>query len=115
MNIYEKWLSVNQRIKDLQKEKLSIEINLYERNKSELSKKDEGSTKIESGKFLMTVTRGYTFKVDQELASVIDFGFKKKYELDKTMYKKLDPDTKRRVDEALETKIKKPSFKVEMV
>ena len=113
MNVYEKWMHFNDQIKMLQKEKLSLEVELFKKHQEQLKAKPAGVTKIEMPELFLSVTQGYSYKVDQDMADVLQKGFRKEYKLDKTAYKKLSPEDRSQVDEALTISVRKPTFKVE--
>lgn len=113
MSTLKDWLKVNKAIKELQEKKLALEVSIYKKHREKMDQKLEGSISVEEEGLKLTVTKGLSYKVDQEIAEVVQTGFRKKWDLDKSLYKKLDPDTKESVDNALTVSIRKPSFKVE--
>lgn len=110
-----RWLEVQAEIKMLQSLKLELEVDLYNEYKGELDLKDEGSFSFEKDNLKLKVVKKLDYKVDQDLAPLVEVGLRKKYELDKTAYKKLSAEDKKKVDSVLTISKSKPSFTVEVM
>jgi len=113
-DLLEKFLDIKAKIKALEDEKLSVEIALYELHQEKLNEKAEGTFNFACDNYNLKIVKKETITVDQDLADVIGVGFRRKYDLDKTVYKSLSAEDKKRVDECLTTKPSKPSFSVEI-
>ena len=115
MNLYEHYLDIREREASLKAEKLQCEEMIYTEHASIFNVKDKGVVHVVVPGFKITVDKKETVKVDQELASGINVGVRKKYELDAKAYGLLSQDDKRRVDEAITITPAKPQFKVEKI
>jgi len=111
--LLEEYFQLEQQEKDIKARKLEIQCAVYEADQAKYDEKDEGTVTVDRDGYRIKVVKGETISVDQELAEVIGIGFKKKYDLDKKAYKNLSVEDRKRVDECLTTKPKKPSFKFE--
>lgn len=112
LSIYEDYLEAKELMAVAKKTLEDSQVALYNHYTSDLNF-DNGIINFEEPGFKIKITKGESIAIDQKLASVVGVGFRTKYELDKASYKKLDDADKKRVDECLTTKPKKPSFIVE--
>lgn len=118
MSIYEDYLKAKEEADAAKKNLEQMQVKLYEQFQKDLNQIGDTSTftyEDENEGFKVSITKKESVKVDQKLASVVDIGFRKKYELDKKEYKNLSDNDKRRVDECITTKPGKPGFKVERI
>jgi len=115
MDLYERFISLKHKEKAIKDEMLEVQCKLYEQHADILNSKDEGTINVPASGYKVKVTKKMTVSVDQEMADAIGIGFRKKYELDKKSYAKLNDDQKKSVDECLTTKPAKPAFSVERV
>ena len=114
MNLFDEYEQAKINL-DQAKAKLDdLQAQVYTLFIDEIDTIDYGKTfSTESNGFKVSIVKKETIAVDQQLADVLGFCFKKKYSLDKTAYNKLTNDDRRRVDECLTSKPAKPTFKVE--
>lgn len=115
MSLYEEYLYLLDRKKSIDAAILAKQVDIYNQFKMELDNKPKGTFNFESSGFKVKIVKKETIIVDQRLASVVEVGFRKKYELDAKEYKGLSDEDKRRVEECITTKPGKPSFTVERI
>lgn len=115
MTIYEQYLQAKQQVDEAKANLEKCQVELYKLYQDRLDEIDVGTLSAEDSGYKVTIVKKESTSVDQKLADVVQIGFRKKYELDKTSYKKLTAEDKKRVDECLTTKPAKPSFKVEKI
>jgi len=116
MNLYEQYLEAKKELDQAKRNMEEVQVAIYEKHFDAIGQIDYGSTlSTEDMGFKVKIVKKETVAVDQDLAKVIGLGFKAKYSLDKTAYKKLSVEDKKRVDECLTTKPAKPTFTVEAI
>lgn len=115
MNSFELLESLTQEKKNIEKQILNVQAEIYTMFGEELSTKQKGTFNFVKDGFKIKITKKVTTSVDQEMADAIGIGFKKKYSLDAKAYGALTDEQKATVDECLTTKPAKPSFAVERV
>lgn len=117
MNIYENYLELQKKKKELDATILDVQCQLYDLNADKFNDVDSGTVHFEdeAAGFKLSVTKKMNVKVDQKLAEVVGIGFARKFSYNKTAYLKLSDVDKKRVDECLTETPGKPSFKVEML
>lgn len=115
MNIYENYLELQTKKKELDATILDVQCQLYSLNAYKFNDVDSGTIHFEdeAAGYKLSVTKKMNVKVDQKLAEVVGVGFIRKLSYSKTAYLKLSDADKRRVDECLTEEPGKPSFKVE--
>lgn len=115
MSVYERYLEAKSELDAAKKRFENYQVELYNRFQNDLNKLDTGTFSAEDRGYRVKIIKKESVSVDQKLASVVDIGFRKKYELDKAGYKKLTKADQKRVDECLTTKPAKPTFSVERI
>lgn len=90
---------------------LELEKKIYTHYSDALESKNSVSSKEE--KFKISIAKKESVKVDQELASKLDFGFNVERKFSKTLFNTLNDEQKRQVNKCLTTNPAKPSFKIE--
>lgn len=113
MNVYEKFLHAKAMAENANTELDNAKIDLYSHFANQLSPELTGSNTFEQDGYKIKITKKVSTSVDQKLASVVEVGFTKKYQLSKSAYNKLNDADKKRVDECLTVKPAKPGFEVE--
>lgn len=102
--MYQRWIDIKKQINALEEEKLRVESELYTAH---------GPGTSTQGEYKIKITPRETVKVDQELADVVQVGFRKKYELDKRAYDKLGLKDQNAVNNCITITPAKPTFSVE--
>jgi hypothetical protein len=115
MNLFEQYEKAQVDLENAKEKVQELQVTLYNRYVDDLNRIDTGTFSREDSGFNINIIKKETTTVDQTMADVVGIGFKKKYSLDKTAYKKLSSEDQRRVDECLTTKPAKPSFSVERI
>lgn len=115
MNIYENYLDLQQKKKELDATILDVQCQLYQIKEASFNAVDSGTIHYEdeAAGFKLSITKKMNIKVDQKLAEVVGVGFTRKLSFNKTAYLKLNDADRKRVDECLTETPGKPSFKVE--
>jgi len=113
MSVYQRFLEVQNEIAKFQEEKLELERQIYTKHMDEIKRVGVGTATIIEGEFMVKVVTRMNYKVDQDVADGIGgLAFRKKYELDKKEYDRLNPVDRDLVDTALTVTPAKPSFSI---
>ena len=112
---FKRYLEIKNEIQKLNDEKLKIEIDFYNHHKDVLDAVEEGQKSFKDDGYKLTIIKKMTVSVDDAMADVVGFGFKKKFSLDKKEYKNLNEEQRKMVDECITTKPAKPSFSLELL
>lgn len=114
MCIYEAYRTAKGLLAEAQEEVKKLEVEIYNRHKTELNVKLEGTIKWEEAGHRISVVKKLTRTVDQEAAAKRPELFKAKYDFSKTHFNTLSPEQQKEAKEMITTKVGRPSFKVEV-
>lgn len=113
MNIYNDYLELVAKEKEIKKQILDLQCAIYEAHQKELDNMETGTFNASNEGFKIKIVKKLTPSVDQELAGTVSCGFSVKFALDKKEYKTLNDVQKLLVDACMTYKPAKPSFTIE--
>ncbi|RLA65453.1 MAG: hypothetical protein DRQ88_09235 [Epsilonproteobacteria bacterium] len=112
---YHNYLNICEQVKELQKAKIGLEVEMYKKHSQIVRDNEEGLTKIVDGDYTVKITRKINRTVNQDIAEELGgFGLKTKYSWSKAEFDKLSPLDKKVMAKAITEKPGKPSFDVEI-
>lgn len=110
---FSRYLEVKKKIKELEDEKLVLEVAFYNIHIEKLKQVDEGTVKFDHDGFRLKVVKKLTWTLDQNKAEDCKEIARVKYELDKIKYNNLSDQDKMKYADFITVKPAKPSFEVE--
>jgi len=113
MELCKRFLEVQSQIKSLEATKLELEREMYKAHQEEIKRVGVGTANIIDGEYLLKVVTKVNYKVDQDMADKIGgLAFRRKYELDKKEFDRMNEVDRKLVESALTVSLAKPHFSV---
>lgn len=115
MNIYEKLERLTAEKRNIEKQILETQVEIYGNFQKELDEMETGTFNRADNGYKVKIVKKETVTVDQAMAEAVGMAFKVKYSLDKKAFAALSKEQKSAVEDCLSTKPAKPTFTVEKI
>ena len=114
MLLFEEHARYKSQLAEVQKNLLRVESQIYEKHQTALDAKTEGTVNIVDGDYKIKVIKRLNRTIDQEKAAELNgLGLVTKFSWSKVEYSKLTESEKLIANEAITTKVGKPTFSLE--
>ena len=112
--LYREWIQYKKRADHIKEMMIMVEAKIYTKHQEALDAKQEGAVSLQDGDYKLKVTKRLNRTIDQQKAAEMNgLGLAKKYSWSKKEYDLLSDADRKIANEAITTKVGKPTFSVE--